>query len=219
MITLEQYIDESLKYDRAASRMQVIIADLFERRRDDKRFDLQNDNTPDVAYDVIINDLKNLQKGYREESDRLWAKVEMYKGVHRKAWEDLANAVIKMAVEDYERAISGNKDDNEKMLIEKFAENCDDGHMDLSKLKITAILQRVKRNHEKFVEYVHANAQGIIAETARLRSNHKEPRNGRYRCPNCDGTLYETVMYGVHRANCTGCFLSEIIKIDEKKKL
>lgn len=219
MKSFEEFVDESLKYDRASSRMQVIIADLIERRRDDKRFDLHNGNTPDKAFDEMINDLKKLQKGYREESDRLWAKVELYKGVHRKAWEDLANAIVQMAIEDYERAISGKRDEEEKMLIEKFADNCDNGYMNLSKLKITALLQRVNRNHEKFVVYAHENAKGIIAETAQLRANHKEMRNGTYRCPNCGGTLYETVMYGIHRASCTGCFLSEIIKIDEKKKL
>lgn len=219
MKSFEEFVEESMKYDRAASRMQVIIADLLERRRDDKRFDLHNGDAPDKAYDIIINDFKKLQKEYREESDRIWAKVELYKGVHRRAWEDLANAIIQTAIEDYEHAISGKKSENEKMLIEKFAENCDDGYMNLSKLKITALLKRINLNHEKFVAYAHENAKGIIEETARLKKLKKEYRYCKYRCPNCGGGLYETVMYGIHRATCTGCFLSEIISIDKKKKI
>lgn len=219
MKSFEEFVDESLKYDRASSRMQVVIADLIERRREDKRFDVNNGDAPDKSFDIIINDLKKLQKEYREESDRMWAKVELYKGVNRRAWEDLANAIVKMAIEDYERAISGKKSESEKMLIEKFADNCDNGSMNLSKLKITALLQQIDRNHEKFVVYAHQNAEGIIGDTARLKKTKKEMRYAKYRCPNCGGGLYETVLYGIHRASCTSCFMSEVIKIDEKKKI
>lgn len=219
MKSFEEFVEESLKYDRASSRMQVVIADLIERRRDDKRFDLSNGDAPDKSFDIIINDLKKLQKEYREESDRMWAKVELYKGVNRRAWEDLANAIVKMAIEDYERTISGKKSESEKMLIEKFAEDCDNGYMNLSKLKITALLKRVNLNHEKFIVYAHEHSKEIMEETARLKKLKKEARYSQYRCPNCGGGLYETVMYGIHRATCTGCFLSEVISIDKKKKI
>ena len=103
------------------------------------------------------------------------------------------------------------------MMIDKFAELADDGFIPYTNLKVRAILDKVIRKHKKFVEIANENAREIIAETKSHRAAKVELTKNTYKCPLCGGSLYESSLLGVHRVCCTGCYLSEIVKVDKKK--
>ena len=214
---MEKAIKESLVYDRANSRLRLFIADLSAKQREDDKVDLENGEPLDQSYDILLKDLKTLQSVYNTESQRLWNMAEQKAEWTRHAVENLANAIVQRAVEDYEMAISGVPCEDEITSLERFADNCDQGEYVLTKARVHDLLALVRKGHKQFVKYANENGKEIIAETKRIRSKHGEITDSRYRCPMCGGALYTESQCGVHRVVCTGCYLSEVVQIDKKK--
>ncbi len=214
---MEKAMKESLIYDRASARVGVIVSSLLAKQRADDKVDLDNGEECDASYDVLIKDLKTLQSVYNTESDRLWQMAEKKSEWTRRAVEDLANAIVQKAVEDYEMAISGTQCEMEMASLEEFADKCDAGEYVLTKAKVNDLLKMVRKGHEEFVKYAKANADEIIAETKRIRSKREDIASSRFKCPMCGGAVFSELEYGVHRACCTGCYLSEVIRVEKKK--
>ena len=124
---MEKAIKESLVYDRANSRLRLFIEDLSAKQREYDKVDLENGEPLDQSYDILLNDLKTLQSVYNTESQRLWNMAEQKAEWTRHAVENLANAIVQRAVEDYEMAISGVPCEDEITSLERFADNCDQG--------------------------------------------------------------------------------------------
>lgn len=219
VLTVDRAMQESLKYDRAYARLQVLISDLLSNQRISDKEELAEGNQPDASYDLLITDLKKLQMDYRAESGRLWKMAETNKDIYAKAYEDLANAIVQAAAEDYTMALCGGMNESEKMLIELFADACDSGELAFTKIKVHVILDRIKRAHEDFVKFVKAHGKEIVAETKERKAKHKPMSENSFRCPMCGGALYEQSQYGVHRIVCTSCYMSAVIKTEKKKKL
>ena len=216
-MTLENAMRESLMYDRAASRLQVIISDLAVRQRSDDAVDVENGEELDESYDILLKDLRLIETSYNVESKRLWDMAEKKAEWTRHAVEGLANAIVQKAVEDYEMAISGTQCESEMSSLERFAEECDNGEYVLTKIKVKDLLAKVRKGHEKFVRHAKTFGDDIIAETAAIRKKHGDITESRYRCPMCGGALYTESQHGVHRVVCTGCYLSQVVKVEKKK--
>lgn len=219
VLTVDKAMRESLKYDRAYARLQVLISDLLANQRISDKEELAEGNQPDTSYDLLITDLKKLQTDYRAESGRLWKIAETNKDVHVKAYEDLANAIVQAAAEDYTMALCGGMNESKKMLIELFADACDRGELAFTKIKVHVILDRIRSAHEEFVKFVKENAREIVAETKARKAKHKPMSENSFRCPMCGGGLYEQSQYGIHRIVCTSCYMSAVINTEKKKKL
>ena len=218
-MTVERAMEESLVYERAFARTEELIQDVCSRKREDGKIDKENGEKPDKSYDVLVSGLRSLQSQFRKESNRLWAMAESKAEFYDWAFEKLANAIIFRAVEDYEIAISGHGNSKEKLLIERFAEQCDNGEAPYTNLKVGSLLDIVCKRHEEFKKIANENGKEIIAETKAHRAAKVDLHNNTYRCPLCGGALYSYSQLGVHRVCCTGCCLSEIVKVDKKKKL
>ena len=216
-ITLEKAMKESLLYDRAYGRMQLIINDMLAKQKADDSVDLENGEECEKSYDIMLKDLRMLANSYEIESKRLWTMVENKAEYGNRAMENLANAIVATAVEDYEMAISGIGCDEEKSMIEYFADQCDRGELVFTKLKVNDLLEQVRKGHKEFVKFAEKHGEEIIAETKRIRSQKGDLADSHYKCPMCGGGLYAQTQYGVHRVVCTHCYLSEVLKADKKK--
>lgn len=217
-MTVERAMNESLVYERAYTNLGVFIRDLRARKNEDARFDLANGEEPDAAYDIILADFEKIKEDYGNESKRLWKMAEKKSEFYDWAFEDLANAVVIKAVEDYEMAVCGMRNDSEILLIEKFAESADEGEMIYTKLNVKVLLDRVKKAHEEFVKITKEHGTDILLETRRKRkAKDFDYTKNKYKCPMCGGGLFTQTMFGVHRVVCTGCYLSEVVKVDKKR--
>lgn len=219
---LEKAIAESCKYERAYQRLDMILRTLNERKKSDDAVDLKEGDKPDESYDLMIEAFTKLRNEWRAEANRLWNMAESKAEYKPENVEALCNAVVLMAVQDYEMAISGAGNQSEKTLIELFADSCDSGEAVFTKLKVNVLLEKVRAAHEKFVEICKKHGTEIVAETKAMRANKKFnaenlKKDGEYKCPLCGGGLYDEIQYGVHRIVCTDCYLSHVVKTDKKK--
>ena len=116
MNELDKTIEESCKYDRAYVRVQQIIGDLKEQKKDGDEIALESGEWPDTSFDIVIQDLQMICNVYNEESKRLWNLAEKNGEYKQENVENLCNAIVQKAVEDYEIAISGAGNPSEKLL-------------------------------------------------------------------------------------------------------
>lgn len=130
----------------------------------------------------------------QKESDDLWEYAKSFRSdsAVRGNYEQLANAIVKQAVLDYEALISGKKADSNLCNlaeIERFAKTTV-----LTKIDIPAILKKIKRVREKeFVPFAAEHYNEIINEYKKFKKkqvntvvyNDVFP----YRCKVCGGAL------------------------------
>jgi len=110
------------------------------------------------------------------------------------AWQNLANAIVLQAVQDYEYLISDkpmfiSKDKVSKTEIRIFAAT-----QTFTPIDVTAILDKIDHVYkEEFRPYIKKNLKGIL-EMSKKSKKHPDPwrwlqENSPYRCPFCKGIL------------------------------
>ena len=140
-------------------------------------------------------EIKILQK----ESDELWeyAKSQNEERLVKKSYEDLANAVIKRAVLDYEALISGRGTGESGSIVNipeilSFAKG-----NTFTKIDIYGTLEKIKRVREKeFVPYVAKHQRDIVLEYLQLKKKKVNTTSYNdifsHRCPVCGGAMIPT---------------------------
>ncbi len=133
--------------------------------------------------------------------------------ITQKCVEDLANAIIRQAIWDYEESLSGvqieaSSPASVMASIETFAEE-----QQLTGINMPDVLKKVKRTYNKeFVPYVTDNRKEIVTDWKRLKEYRYDERKqeAKHRCPLCGGILRPAKMNSSRRGRiiCTGCYLS-----------
>lgn len=210
--TVDQYIIESMMYERAQSTASAIMNDLAAKRNENERYCKQSGDVPDGSFQLVIDALSKAKKGYAKESNRLWKLAEKNAEIYEPGVENLCNAIIQKAAEDYESALCGGGSESEKLRIEKFAEHGADSYTGLD---FRDILSRIRDAKPKFSKVVQEHAQEIINETNANRKNDGDNRNNKYRCPLCGSGLfaYGKKVAGMQQIRCTGCAFWEGVNV------
>lgn len=130
--------------------------------------------------------------------------------IHDTGVENLCNAVIQTAAQDYETSLCGGGHDGERTRIEKFAE---DGADSYTTIDFEGVLARIRAARPQFAKTAREHASEIIAETNANRENDGDNRKNTYKCPLCGGGLYAygKSSGGIQQIRCTGCNLFEAV--------
>lgn len=209
-------LDQSLMLERACDRLRRVINDLAIQRAEHQSDAKKKGERADESYNVVIKALRKEVSFFEAKSDELWAEAEKDFDCGDERYEDLANAVIKRAIDDYETALCGVQ--NKEMLdeIERFAKS---GARAYTRANMPQILARIRRLYPKFIQYVHEHGPEIIRETRKYAGKKREPNTFRYRCPLCGGGLRAvgSPVYGIQLIRCINCNLSEGVGYADKK--
>lgn len=155
---------------------------------------------------------KDKMKSLQEESDRLWDETKaLGQGrVSISNYENLACAIIKSAVEDYEGLISGDIDEDTECnhkTIEIFLRE-----QTYIKLDTDALLKKVRNIYlNSFAPYAEAHAEEICKEWKEYDQKRYtiEERStiSRHRCPLCGGAMRPKKKGFDNEISCTSCSL------------
>ena len=152
-------------------------------------------------------------KQLEEESEVLWQQAKQLgrAGVQRSNYEDLANAIIHSAVEDYEELICGSRSEGthgvSKNAIEAFLRE-----QEWVKLDMEDILEHIRDVYEnQFLPYATKHAMEITKQwddfdKKRLETDYRV-RITKHRCPLCGGSLRPMGKGNHFNIGCTGCKL------------
>lgn len=216
--SVRQYMDEALVYERAMSTASTIMSKLAQQRNENEKESKRNGEEPDKSYQLLIDALAEAKKRFRKESNRLWKLAEKDAEVPEYSVENLCNAIMRKAAEDYEAALCGGGSDGERLRIEKFAEI---GAEDYTSVDFVAVLGRIRDTQPMFARMAKEHAKEIVEETKRNKKRNADNRKNTYRCPLCGGGLYAygKCDHGVQQIRCTGCNLFESVKYHMKDYL
>lgn len=157
-----------------------------------------------------IGPLKEIE-ALEEEGEKLWAEAKRLgkRGVKKENYEDLANAILKSCVDDYEDLISGGTPGHKKNfeLIEDVLE-----HQMFVKTDMIQLLRLIDRIYkDKFVPYVKEHRLEILEEWVEFEKNKKSIKENadeaKHRCPLCGGALKPKYYRKMYVIGCTGCNL------------
>ena len=169
-------------------------------------------------------DRESLKEKARE-SERLWQEAKKLgkNNVTDKNYEDLANAILQRAVEDYEDLMCGTISPGATVNYESILGFLED--QTFVKLDMIEQIERIKRiYHKKFIPYVDAHWKEIKEESKEF--DEKKLRNEdrvlmtKHHCPLCGGALKPCQRRGGTAIGCTDCHLVHYIpfKMKEDKR-
>lgn len=180
--------------------------------------------------------VKSIMSGYYQMTDaqsrELWVKAKQNSTSTSDNYSDLANAVVLLAVRDYESALSGfaptKMGDEPEDIINKVKLFAANNSGKFSGVDLEAILTRISRNYKNyFVPLVKDNCREILAEWKRLEKGSEKlylkVENGKYHCPSC-GNILRRGVWSPYRIECCGCNLSApmpddvIAELQEQKR-
>ena len=160
-MTVEQYIAESLVYERAQSTVSAIMNGLAKQRNENEREARRNGTEPDKSFQVVIDVLSDAKKRFEKESNRLWKLAENNAEISDTSIENLCNAVIQRAALDYETSICGGGSEGERSKIERFAE---DGADSYTAIDFESVLSRIRNAQPKFKKIAKEHVMEIVKE-------------------------------------------------------
>ena len=147
------------------------------------------------------------------ETERLWEEAcELGKDyVQTRNYENLANAILKSAIEDYEALISGDLSEGPEGVstyeIEGLMQEQIFVHLDME-----ALLKQIRDIYEnRFIPYAQAHKSEIFADWKQFNKQgltiEDRIKATKHRCPMCGGALRP----GYAKICCTTCYLSVFI--------
>lgn len=210
-MTTQDLIKKSMLYERAYGKLNEILITLQEQRRADRRYAKTVHEEPDESYDLVYDELSKVRFRFRNFSDDLWCGAERNGLFAKESIEELLSAVVLRAANDYEMAVSGEKNEKEMQRIEQFAEEDASG---FARIAFPKVLETIREAQPKFAKTARENFREIMAETEANRRKKKADNSGnKHRCPLCGGGLFTQSVRGTsdHMVCCTGCYLREVI--------
>ena len=217
-MTTERYVSESLVYERAQSTVSAMMNGLAKQRNENEREARRSGTEPDKSFQLVIDVLSDAKKRFRKESKRLWKLAEKSSDIHEIGVENLCNAIIQRAALDYEAALSGHGNVEEKRRIEAFAE---DGADDYTSIDFQNVLDRIRVAQPVFSKTAKEHIEEIMSETKNNKQHDGDNRKNTYRCPLCGGGLYAYGKPdgGIQQIRCTGCNLFELVRLKKKDSM
>ena len=214
---VKRLMNDSLVYERAYIRAHKILTKLLEKKNKEDEAARQAGETPDESLKILTHDIARLKQEYREESDKLWKRVDELADPYEAGYERLAQAIIENAAHDYEAALCGGGNASEQLRIELFSKY---GAEAFTTLDFPGILARIKSAYPKFVKKAKDNVEQIIAETEQARKEKTDTKDISIKCPLCGYGMY---CFGKPKKTatikCTNCaFQAEVPSKHENKK-
>ena len=205
----KELIAESLLYERAYSRVCRIINDIMEEKNDDLAMSKETGEPADGSFRVLIKALINIRDTFRDKSDELWGRVDEISPKYERGYEDLFNAIVLRAAQDYEAKLCGYEDSTNRRMLEMNPPE----HMLSEKL-----MRRINAGHKKFEKVVTEHGKAITEETLAARKEKRDLDENSVRCPLCGGALYAygKTRGGVQQIKCTGCSLFGWARISDE---
>ena len=208
-------LERSMEYERAFAEMTKVRTKIGAMRNAAEDEARKNGDPRPSYYDIIMDDMMYLQTRYQREADKAF---QMHKETHTPnvtGIENLANAVVMSAIQDYEEAVSSGRRGAGGVIrsIRKFAAT-EAGFYTTA--DVSGILSRIDATYPKFKRVALNNVDAIKAETKRLKAERasKEPfsqtglnRYNPFRCPLCGGGLWYSGGKE-KRIRCSSCYLS-----------
>ena len=197
--------DKSLLYERVCSELFHIITNLKSDAARAAERAVKDGEEVSQHYDIIKAELKKLLNKYRAMSDDAYKKhKENHPIISDYGLEELWNAVIVTAAQDYEVALC-NKDKDTLKEVEEFLDrDCN-------------ILSRIRADYGKFIDKAHRDIESIMQVKPIVRKYHRgfnDPIN-KNRCPLCGGGMYvkSKLKTNVYLVACAGCELTEAVTV------
>lgn len=201
-------VQESLIYERAYSRICRIIDDLQEEKNADIKTAKENGEETDGSFKVLLEMLTDLRKKLRDQSDELWIKAERSTDRYDSGYENLFNAIVVRAAQDYEEALCGMTNERSIDMIEKFLPK--------------RFTNPIRKAQPEFAKVVKEHGKEILDETKQKRRelkrhNRGDMRDNSIKCPLCGCGLYAwgSNQNGLQKIKCTGCSLFDFAYIKE----
>lgn len=204
----QNYMEESMLYERAYSEITNIINYAKDRARAQKNGDL----IPEECK-LVIDALSEIKSNFRERSDEAYRKHCRGRNMCDIGAENLAIAIIERMALDYEIALS-ERNDKAMREIEKFSK---EHAYKYTNIDPDGVLSRITTDYKKFKEKAHKDIFGILEVTEKFRATRHafcEEKNP-YRCPLCGGGMYvkTKLKSNSYIVGCSGCCLTEAVTI------
>lgn len=163
----------------------------------------------------MTDEERAMYKEMDTRSDELWKEAKRLGAPHvtQKNYEDLANAILQRAIEDYEDLMCNTKQEGGDSMsiasIENFLR-----HQTYSQLDMMEMLEHIKSVYRnKFYPYCARHAREINMEWMRFDESpaymnvYDRERASKHRCPLCGGALRPLDKQGYYNIGCTRCHL------------
>lgn len=208
--------EESMAYERAYGEIKRILLSVGQKIN---VLVANNADERDIAHlRILTEEFGNLARKYRKKSDELF---EQYKASNppesQIGFENLANAIIKQACDDYEIALCNGYRKTLEEVREFARENSPHGMY--SSVDMVYLLQRIEKARKMFNRKVEENAADIYRVTGELKKRGAKMylKDNPHRCPMCGGGLYSGKKRGnTFTVSCTGCYLTRSITINKE---
>lgn len=194
------YIEESLVYERAYSRVCRILNEVLEDKVRDADMSKETGEPVDTSYKILADALGDIRDRFRNESDRLWVLADKAAEKYERGYEDLYNAIVLRAAQDYEAKLCGYEDEANSKLLKMNPPEC---------MLSQKLMRRIRDGHKKFEKVVSERGKEITEETLAARKEKRDLDENSVRCPLCGGALYAygKAHGGSQQIKCTGCSL------------
>lgn len=191
---------ESLVFERAYSRVCRILNDVLEDKVRDAAMSKETGEPVDASYKLLADALGDVRDRFRNESDRLWRLADESTVKYERGYEDLFNAIVLRAAQDYEAKLCGCEDEANRKLLQMNPPEC---------MLSQKLMRRIREGHKKFERVIKERGKDIVEETLAARKEKRDLADNSVRCPLCGGGLYAfgKERGGVQQIKCTGCSL------------
>jgi len=197
------FVKQSLIYERACSRISNIINTILGEKNRDAEMSKETGEAVDESYQVLADALIKVRNEFRARSDELWKQAEDSTDRYDSGYENLFNAVVIKAAQDYEEALCGLENERSKQILEMFLPK--------------RFVDPIRRAKPKFSKIVKERGEDILKETREVRKRDGDLRENSIKCPLCGCGLYAwgSNQGGLQKIKCTGCSLFDFAYIKE----
>lgn len=199
METINDFVNASMNWERVASKADAEIRKLSAAAKQERIAAKKEKREPDLSLSLYADELRGVKHRAEKQAEKYWKQARELAVPHDGNLEELLNAVVLKAVNDYETALF-NRDTATMTTLEWFLTD--------------TITSRIKRKYTEFKRIARSHADEIADYTKRIRKASGDMAlHAKYRCPICGGGLYVYAkQYAGHRLICcTGCQCMEAV--------
>lgn len=197
---VKRLIDESLVYERAYSRVCRILNEVMEDKNRDINMARETGEKPDESYKILTDKLIELRDWLRDKSDGLFKTADAGAYKYERGYENLFNAIVLRAAQDYEAKLCGYEDVVNRKMMDMNPPEC---------MLSEKLMKRIRAGHKKFEMVIQERGREIVQETIEARKEKRDLELNSVKCPLCGRALYAygKERGGVQQIKCTGCSL------------
>ena len=209
-------LETSMLYEAAYSEIGALIETIRHKQIKNADAARKAGEEPNQHYKIVLKSLKNAQEAIRKKSDDAFIRHKnALKDINDDGVENLANAVIIRAAEDYELALCRN--DYEALgAIEDFAKT---NAKLYTTVDVMYMLNRINSAYKRFKKKANTEIESLIVDTAYLKKTRDHDgigsKRNTHRCPLCQGGMYvrSKPRKNQYLVGCTSCLLTEVVTL------